>query len=241
MKLENNTILITGGTSGIGLALGKSLLKKDNTVILLGRNKSKLQELEKVGFKTIYCDLRQIEDIEKAVLIIQNKYPNLNMLFNNAGIQNNYIFTEAITPFEKIKQEIEINFISQVQLTQLIIPILATKEKSFIVNTTSALGAYPKPDGLVYCATKGAMRNFTIGLRHTVKDLGIKVLEFIPPVTDTPMTSKRDEKKMSVNDLISKVLPQLKREKQVISVSSIRVFLFLAKIFPHITRKIIFT
>ncbi len=239
MELKNNTILISGGTSGIGLELGHSLRNMGNTVILLGRNKAKLKELSAEGYETICCNLLNIEDLEKAVLIIQNEYPNLNILFNNVGVQNNYNFTEAVSPFGKIKQEIGTNFTSQIQLTQLLIPVLATKEKSFIINTTSALGAYPKPDGLVYSATKAAMRNFTIGLRNTVKDVGIKVLELIPPVTDTSMTSKRDEKKMPVNDLIVKILPQLKKEKRVITIFPIRIFLNLAKIFPYIARKVI--
>ncbi|MCB9347479.1 MAG: SDR family NAD(P)-dependent oxidoreductase [Lewinellaceae bacterium] len=83
MRLSDNTILITGGTSGIGLALGKALLEMNNQVILLGRNKEKLAELEKAGFETISCDLNKLSDIEEASVLIQNKYPQLNMLFNS--------------------------------------------------------------------------------------------------------------------------------------------------------------
>ncbi|MEZ5083791.1 MAG: SDR family NAD(P)-dependent oxidoreductase [Bacteroidales bacterium] len=80
MKLTKNTILITGGSSGIGLTLGRALLKLDNQVILLGRNKTKLHELEKEGFKTIVCDMANQEEIENATIKIQNNFPKLNIL-----------------------------------------------------------------------------------------------------------------------------------------------------------------
>ncbi|MEZ4687031.1 MAG: SDR family NAD(P)-dependent oxidoreductase [Bacteroidia bacterium] len=85
MQLTDNTILITGGSSGIGLELGKRLLEQNNTVILLGRNEAKLAEAAENGFETIRCDLTKQEDIEAASVLIQRQYPGLNMLFNNAG------------------------------------------------------------------------------------------------------------------------------------------------------------
>lgn len=188
MKPTNSTILITGGTSGIGLALGRTLLKRNNTVILLGRDKTKLAQAEKEGFKAITCDLSKQEEIESAALTIQNHFPQINMLFNNAGVQCNYDFAGSVIPINKISQEININVTRQLVLTQLLIPFLANAQKAVIVNTTSGLGAFPKLDGLVYSASKVAMRNFTTGLRYSLKNTSIRVLEFIPPVTDTAMT-----------------------------------------------------
>ena len=101
MKLSDNTILITGGTAGIGLELGKTLLQLNNKVILLGRNQKKLQDLKKEGFETIECDMSDRTAIENASIHIQNKYPDLNMLFNNAGVQYNYDFLENVIPIEK--------------------------------------------------------------------------------------------------------------------------------------------
>lgn len=239
MKLTNNTILITGGTSGIGLTLGKELLKLGNTVILLGRNKGKLTEVEKQGFKTITCDLSKQEDIENAAIIIQNQYPQINMLFNNAGVQFNYDFTENVIPLEKIAQEVNINVIGQMIFTQLLIPLLSNAEKPFIINTTSGLGAFPKSDGLIYSATKAAMRNFTVGLRHALKNTKIKVLEFIPPVTDTGMTQGRNESKMSVDELVKQIIPQLQKERKILTVRKMRMFLWIAFLFPNLAHKIL--
>lgn len=239
MTLENNTILITGGTSGIGYELGKALLEKDNMVILLGRKEHRLEALRKMGFETIKCDIGNPDEIEEAVVQIQNKYPDLNILFNNAGVQYNYVLTETFTSANTIINEININLTGQIVLTQLLLPVLSTSSKALIVNTTSALGAYPKDDGLVYSATKAAMRNFNQGLKDLLKDSSIDVVEFIPPVTDTGMTSSRDEKKMSTRDLVERIIPQIENRKSVATVTSIRMFLWIAFLFPGLARKIL--
>ena len=239
MNLSNNTILITGGSSGIGLSLGKALLKHNNTVILLGRNKEKLMAARQLGFETVCCDLNKKEDIEEVCLYIQNHFPQLNMLFNNAGIQYNYNFTDTVIPIDKIAAEFYINATGQIILTQLLIPILSANPNATIVNTTSGLGAFPKTDGLVYSASKAAMRNFTLGLRNGLKKSSIRVLEFIPPVTDTEMTSRREEQKISPDALIEKILPQLQKGKKTLTLFKMRVFLWLAFLLKPLASKIV--
>lgn len=239
MKLQNNTILITGGTSGIGLALGRSLQELGNTVILLGRNQQRLLELKQEGFETIDCDLSRQEEIEKTIIQIQNEFPQVNMLFNNAGIQYNYDFLETVIPLEKIAHEINVNVTGQILFTQLMIPILSNAKEAFIINTTSGLGAFPKDDGLVYSASKAAMRNFTIGLRYRLKSTPIKVMEFIPPVTDTAMTQKRDEQKISAPALIKAIIPQLQKESSILTLKKMRIFLWISFLFPGLANKIL--
>lgn len=239
MNLSNNTILISGGTSGIGWALGQALLKLNNTVILMGRNQQKLNEAHQAGFETISCDLSQQQEIEEASVTIQNKYPHLNMLFNNAGVQHNYDFTDSVTPIHKIAQEINVNVTGQIILTQLLIPLLDHNQNAFIINTTSGLGAFPKSDGLVYSASKAAMRNFTVGLRYNLKKNGICVLEFMPPVTDTNMTAGRDEQKMSADELVKHIIPQLRKEKKILTIPKMRLFLWIAFFFPFLAHKIL--
>ena len=133
----------------------------------------------------------------------------------------------------------EINVTGQLILTQLLIPVLSAAPKAYIINTTSGLGIFPKNDGIVYSAGKAAMRNFTKGLRYALKSTPIKVLEFIPPVTDTGMTRKRNEKKMSAEVLVKKIIPQLKKEKKIMTVPTIRMFLWIAFLFPGLANKIL--
>jgi uncharacterized oxidoreductase len=230
--------LITGGTSGIGFALGKALIQLDNEVILLGRNRERLDETKKLGFHVIACDLSKQEEIENAAVEIQNRFSRLHILFNNAGVQFNYDFLGSVMPLNKIDTEMNINLTGQVMLTQLLLPLLSSSGDSFIVNTTSGLGAFPKDDGLVYSASKAAMRNFTTGLRYRLKNTSIGVLELIPPVTDTGMTKARAEDKMPATELVRKILPQLRRERRMITVAKMRLFLIVSVLFPSLAHKI---
>lgn len=231
--------MITGGTSGIGLELGKALLERHNTVVLLGSDEKKLKALSQAGFRTIQCDLRDPETIDRAAVRVQNEYPDLNILFNNAGVQFNYRLHEDTVPYERIADEVSINLTGQLRLTQLLLPILLNAEKAFIVNTTSGLGAFPKADGLVYSASKAAMRNFTIGLRYALKDDPVKVLEFIPPVTDTAMTDGRAGVKMSADELVDRTLPQLQKERTILTVPKMRLFLWIAFLWPALANKLL--
>jgi uncharacterized oxidoreductase len=239
MRLTNNTILITGGTSGIGYELGKRLLKLGNTVILLGRNEEKLNAAQQQGFEVIRCDLAKQDDIEAASVLIQNRFPSLNMLFNNAGVQFNYDFADSLTPLHSIEQEIAINVTGQMMLTQLLIPHLSTQEGATIINTTSGLGAFPKSNALVYSASKAAMRNFTQGLRFSLKEKGIDVMEFMPPVTATEMTAGRAENMMTTKALVDAILPQLRKGKRLLTIPKMRIFLWIAFFFPSVANAIL--
>ena len=149
------------------------------------------------------------------------------------------MFSDAVAPFAKIRNEVDINLTGQLILTQLLIPQLNTAPEALIINTTSGLGAFPKSDGLVYSATKAAMRNFTIGLRYALSTTNIKVLEFIPPVTDTGMTSSRNEKKMAPAALVQMAIPQIEKQRRVVTVPAIRVFLWIAWWLPGLANKIL--
>lgn len=139
----------------------------------------------------------------------------------------------------KIHQEISINLTGQVMFTQLLIPSLMQAPKAFIINTTSGLSAFPKKDGLVYSASKAGLRNFTLGLRYSLQSTNIKVLEFIPPVTDTHMTQGRNESKMSVEDLVNHIIPQLKKERKTLTIRKMRLFLWIVFLFPGLANKIL--
>ena len=239
VSLSNNTILITGGTSGIGLELAKYFLKKNNRIIVTGRNEQRLEEAKTIGLIPFKCDFNQSDDLENLVVFLENNYPKLNGLINNAGVQHNYQFDEINNGSSLIREEININTVVPILLTQLLLPLITVNKNSFIVNVGSGLAFMPKTDGLVYSASKAALSNFTKGLQILLKDSPIKVFELIPPVTDTNMTARRDEQKMSPKKLVEVLMPQFEKGLYRLTVKKINLFVILSKFFPAIAAKII--
>lgn len=237
MQIQNRTILITGGTSGIGKALAQEL-KHNNTVIITGRSEERLEQARQNGLIAIPCDLSRRDDLDKLVLKLEQEYPALNVLINNAGIQYNYHWLEEADLYQKIQQEVAVNLSGTMQLTQLLTPLLGVKA-STILNVTSALGAVPKSDGLIYSVTKAGLRSFTQGLRKVLKGQSIRVLEVIPPVTDTNMTAGRSEAKTSTEELVKIILRQWKKGKQLIAPTKVKIFLTINRFFPALANKII--
>jgi uncharacterized oxidoreductase len=191
MKKSGNTILITGGSSGIGFALSKQFMKAGNTVIACARNIDLLERAasELPGLVTHRSDLTIEADRTELTDWLLNEFPGLNILINNAGIQNYINFASPPDP-KSIIDEIGINLTAPIILTTLFIPHLKLKHDSFIVNISSGLAFAPLAFMPVYCATKAALHSFTMSLRHQLRDLGIRVVEIIPPMVDTALRSE---------------------------------------------------
>jgi uncharacterized oxidoreductase len=192
MKLENNTILLTGGGSGIGLALAKRFREAGSEVIICGRRADKLREAqEKVPGLHIYeCDLAQAADRAELVRKVQADFPELNVLINNAGIQNRFQLVDlppSLDAWEKQRQEIAINFDAPIHLAALLIPHLRQQTDPVIINVSSGLAFAPMAIAPIYCATKAALHSFTLALRQQMRAEGIAVLEIVPPAVNTDL------------------------------------------------------
>lgn len=191
MQTSNNTILITGGASGIGLALTEQFAHS-NKVIMCGRRKDKLlaakERFPSVDIKV--CDLKNEPERSELVRWVTKNYPELNILINNAGIQQELDFA-TLEDIEKVSEEIEINFIVPVHLSSLLIPHLKTKANSAIINISSGLAFTPLAIVPIYCATKAALHSFSLSLRHQLSKTSIKVFEIAPPIVDTDLDKGR--------------------------------------------------
>ena len=176
MQFNDRTIVITGGTSGIGQCLARTLRDRRNEVIVLGRAGERLDRMAEEGFATVPCDLGDPSSIENAAHQLAQRWSRVDVLFNNAGVQYNYDLTSEVLPVGRIHREIDIDLSGQILFTQLMLPLLSRSDTAMIVNTTSGLGAYPKADGLVYSAAKAGMRSFTVGLRNVLRRTPIRVL-----------------------------------------------------------------
>jgi uncharacterized oxidoreductase len=188
MKTSNNTILITGGASGIGLAIAQKFLENGNTVIICGRRADKLAEV-KSRFPDLHTKVADISNPDDRIELrdwVTSNFPGLNILVNNAGIQNTFFLKQQNT-IEAITSEVTTNLISPIHLANLFVPHLIKQQEAAIVNITSGLAYIPVVATAVYCATKAALHSFTLSARHQLKDTSIKVFEIAPPIVDTEL------------------------------------------------------
>jgi uncharacterized oxidoreductase len=188
MKLSGNTILITGGASGIGLAFTERFLAAGNEVIVCGRRENKLAEAkEKLPqIHTRVCDVA--EESERISLFewAISEFPGLNVLVNNAGIQRRVNLSET-EEWQQTRQEIAVNLDAPIHLSRLFIPHLTARENPSILNVTSGLSFVPLANVPVYCATKAALHSFTLSLRFQLEETPVEVVEIIPPAVDTDL------------------------------------------------------
>lgn len=216
MKLSNNKILITGGASGIGLGLTERFIKEGNTVIICGRKISALQEASDQfpSLITRVCDLSVAAEREDLFNWISENHPDLNILVNNAGIQQ-WMSVADNNFFQRAREEIAINIEAPVHLASLFINL---KSLTTIINITSGLSFVPLTKTPVYSATKAFFHSFTLSLRHLLKEKNIEVVELIPPALNTDLGGKGlHDFAPPVSDFIEAVFKQLAEGKTEIT------------------------
>ena len=192
MQLSGTTILITGGATGIGLALARRFVRAGSEVAICGRREAALRDAQATlpELRVRVCDLTRESERQDLVEWATRELPRLNVLVNNAGIQRRFRLTDSLPDpgeWERTREEIAINFEAPLHLCQLLIPHLRTQEGPAIVNVTSGLAFVPLAAAPVYSATKAAMRSFTLSLRHQLAGTPISVIELIPPAVNTDL------------------------------------------------------
>jgi Short-chain dehydrogenase involved in D-alanine esterification of lipoteichoic acid and wall teichoic acid (D-alanine transfer protein) len=189
MQLSENTVLITGGSNGIGLALAERFLKNGNEVIICSSSDERLDAAKKKHppLHIIKCDLADEAARIKLFEEVTKDFPNINVLINNAGIQVHTKFTSGQPAWEEMKREIAINLETPVHLSLLFLQHLANTKNAAIINVSSTL-AFMIPVWVpTYGATKAAVHSFTFSLRAQAEPLGISVYEIIPPAVNTDL------------------------------------------------------
>ena len=191
MEISRNTVLITGGATGIGFALAEAFLNARNDVIICGRREHKLREAKRKlpGLHVKRFDVSNEDERESLFRWVTSTFSNINILVNNAGIQRQVDFTSpsiarAIRPED---DEVTVNLAAPIRLCALFTPKLMKKKRAAIVNISSGLAFVPIAMMPIYCATKAAIHSFTISLRHQLRDTSVRVFEAAPPTTDTEL------------------------------------------------------
>lgn len=191
MNLENNTILVTGGTSGFGFEFASRLIALGNTVIITGRSVKKLQETKHKlpAVHTIQSDVSKAEDIINLYEEVTRKFPDLNIIINNAGEMRKISLHEE-RELTDITREIEINLMGPIRMVQQFLPHLKTKTNAMILNVTSGIALMPFPISPIYSASKSGLRSYTQALRVQLKKTNIQVIELVAPGSSTPLNDK---------------------------------------------------
>jgi uncharacterized oxidoreductase len=213
MKDSNNTILITGGATGIGLALAIRFLKKGNEVIICGRRQDRLDEAKKShpGLHIRHCDVSHEFERVQFFDAITRDFPKLNVLLNNAGVSG-FHNLDAAASWPEERNMIATNLEGTIHLSQLFASHLSKQDAPAIFVTTSGLAHVPRANFPIYCATKAALHSFALSLRHQLKALKIEVIEICPPHVDTDLGAPgRNKAGIPVDEFADGVMAELEK------------------------------
>lgn len=188
MRTSDNTILITGGGTGIGLALAARFLRQGNEVIICGRRLEKLHEAQQrhPGLHVYRCDISEESERLDLFQRATHDFPNLNVLLNNAGMWLPTALDRA-EAWPQAQRQLQTNLAATIHLTQLFAQHLAQQHAPAVFVTTSGLAHIPRVAAPVYCATKAALHSYALTLREQLKALKIEVIEICPPHVDTDL------------------------------------------------------
>jgi uncharacterized oxidoreductase len=192
MNITNNTVLISGGSAGIGFELAKLLSQNNNRVIITGRDKERLQNAaaQLKNVTAITCDVSNQKDVLHLVDKLNKDFLQLNIVINNAGRAIIYNFAdENANAFEKAADEMLTNYLSVIRLNELLLPRLKKQKEAAIVNVSSVVAIVP---GLLatYSASKAALHSYTQSLRISLEQASIKVFELMPPLVNTELSKE---------------------------------------------------
>ena len=241
MKLSGNTILITGGTSGIGYALAERLLKRKNVVLITGRSEERLAKARQAlpGVHTYVCDQSDPEAIARLSADVAAAFPALNMLVNNAGIGPKRNLNDARGDLSDLGREITTNLTGPIQMVQAFLPQLKRQSTATIVNVTSGLAFVPLPMKPIYCATKAAMHSYTQSLRVQLKLSSVKVVELAPPAVATDFNKGQEDMdvghRMSVDRLVREAIRGLEQGKEEIMAGPVPILRLIGRLNPRAT------
>lgn len=190
MRMNGNTILITGGGSGIGLGLAEAFHARDNKVVIAGRNENKLKTAvaKHPGMEHATVDVADPDDVKRFAHEVGERFPALNVLVNNAGIMK----MERIVDADASTAEaiIAINLLGPIRLTAALLPVLRRQTRSAVINVSSGLAHVPMAATPTYSATKSALHAYSDAMRHQLKDTTTQVIEIAPPYVQTYLDRK---------------------------------------------------
>lgn len=216
MQMTGNTVLVTGGGTGIGRGLAESLHRLGNRVVIAGRRHEPLQAVAqaKPGIEYLSLDQGDASDISRFATELTGRFPELNVVVNNAGIQR--VEDLRTDGTEAAEQTIAINLLGPIRLTSALLPSLLGKPHAAVLNVTSGLAFMPSALTPTYCASKAAMHSYTQSLRFQLRETPVQVIEIIPPQVQTALQGERgfDPRGMPLDEYVTETITLLQTQPQ---------------------------
>ena len=227
MKTSGNAVLISGGGSGIGLALTEALVRSGNQVVICGRRRDRLKAVQArmPGVYFRVCDLSKARSRKALVEWVLSDFRQLNVLINNAGIQRQVNFLKGPKDLHEADNEVATNLMAPIHLSAHLILHLRRKKEAAIVNISSGLAFTPLAFVPVYCATKAAVHSWSLSLRHQLRNSSVRVFEIAPPMVATDLAGERnrpeaDDYVMSAEAVADGVLKAMGRNQYEVALGA---------------------
>lgn len=241
MDLKGNTILITGGSSGIGLELAKRLAEH-NKILICGRSSEKLQSAKYAvpSIEYLQCDLALKNEREKLFEWIKSEHSDTNVLINNAAITHNTNFVDDPEITEKAELEIAINYLAPVHLSKLFLPLLEKNKSPKLIYITTGLAYTPRVTYPIYCSTKAALHSFITGFRFKNANAKYGIIEVLMPAVDTPWHNGNPPKiAIPVEQAVQEMLSGLNKGNREIKIASVKKLYKISRLAPKLALKLI--
>jgi uncharacterized oxidoreductase len=229
MNTKGNTILITGGGSGIGRGLAEAFHKLGNQVVIAGRRREKLDEVTSAhhGMRSLTADMASADSIRSLAVQAATDFPSLNVVIHNAGVAKPEDLLNQREPLVDVDAMIATNLYGPIRLTAALLPVLRKQPQATIVTVSSGLAFVPRAQYPTYSATKAAIHSYTQSLRYQLQGTSICVIELIPPYVQTHLTGERqanDPAAMPLDEFIAETMDILTRAPDATEVNVKRVY-----------------
>ena len=215
MNPTGNTILITGGGTGIGRGLAEAFHRDGNQVIIAGRRRLMLETTARAnpGMRHLTVDVENLDDTQRFGAAVEAEFPALNVLINGAGIMKSENLKLGVEDLAVAEQTVGINLLGTFRITAALMPLLLAQPKATIMTVSSGLAFVPIHTNPSYCATKAAIHSWTQSLRYQLRDTSVEVLEIAPPYVQTELTGRfqaEDPNAMPLADYVNETMALLK-------------------------------
>ncbi|OYW22610.1 SDR family oxidoreductase [Sphingomonas sp.] len=242
MNISGNTVLVTGGGAGIGLAIATVFARRGNDVIICGRDERRLHAAKQAvpSLHTLACDVSVRSERHRLFEWATTEFPKVNMVVNNAGIQRETSFLTGAPELFDGESEIETNLTASIELSALFVPHFLTLDgRAAIINVTSGLAFIPLKSVPVYCATKAGLHSFSMSLRSQLAPTNISVFELIPPIVKTELHRSDQSRKQAAKQGIAparvakKLVKAIRNDRFQIPVGQGGDLIWASRLAPH--------